>query len=91
MVPPSGHSLGVAEPCLPCSQACGLEDRELGRSWPGQRKEEEVRWTLRVTRRLWGLEGMLHRWMTLGKLIHQSLSFPICAMVLILTSYELNV
>ena len=41
MVPPSEHSLDVAEPCLPGSQACGLEDNEPGRSWPGQRKEEE--------------------------------------------------
>ena len=59
MVPPSEHSLVVAEPCLPGSQACGLEDSELGRSWPEQRKERggarraekgEMGWTLRVTR-----------------------------------------
>ena len=36
---PSEHSLDVAEPHLPSSQACGLEDSELGRSWPGQKKE----------------------------------------------------
>ena len=62
MVTPSEHRLDVAEPCLPSSQACGLEDRELGRSWLGQRKEEEVQEgqrrrklvgkTLRVTRKL---------------------------------------
>jgi len=54
MVPQRHHSLDVAEPCLPISQACGLEDKEPGRSWPGQRKEgggagrtgkEEGRWT----------------------------------------------
>ena len=59
MVPPSEHSLDVAEPCLPSSQACGVEDGEPGRSWPEQRKEGrgarraekgEMRWTLRVTR-----------------------------------------
>ena len=42
VVPPSEHSLGVAEPCLPHSQACGLEDREPGRSRSGERKEEEA-------------------------------------------------
>ena len=42
MVPQSEHSLNVAEPCLPSSQACRLEVSELGRSRPGQRKEEEV-------------------------------------------------
>ena len=56
MVPPSEQGLDVAEPCLPSSQACGLEDCEPGRSWPGQRKEEELRWMLRVTGRLWGVE-----------------------------------
>ena len=39
MMPPSEHSLDVAESCLPRSQACGLEDSELGKSQPGQRKE----------------------------------------------------
>ena len=39
MVPPSEHRLDVAELCLPGSQVCGLEDKEPGRSWPGQRKE----------------------------------------------------
>ena len=39
MVPPSKHSLNVAEPCLPSSQACELEDSEPGNSRPGQRKE----------------------------------------------------
>ena len=41
VVSPSEYSLDVAEPCLPSSQTCGLEDREPGRSWSGQRKEEE--------------------------------------------------
>ena len=58
MVPPSEHSLDVAEPCRPSSQVCGLEDWELGRSWPGQRKEEEVRRTLNY-REGWGLEEIL--------------------------------
>ena len=42
MVPPSEHSLDVAEPCLPSSLACGLEDSEPGRSRPEKegRKEE---------------------------------------------------
>ena len=30
IVPPSEHSLDVAEPCLPSSQTCGLEDSEPG-------------------------------------------------------------
>ena len=38
----SEHSLDEAEPCLPSSQACGLEDSEPGRSWLRQRKEEDV-------------------------------------------------
>ena len=38
----SEHSLDEAEPCLPSSQACGLEDSEPGRSWLRQRKEEGV-------------------------------------------------
>ena len=52
MVPPSEHSLDVAEPCLPSSQACGLEDSEP------ERKEKEVRWTLGY-RETWGLEQIL--------------------------------
>ena len=39
MVPLSEHSLDVAEPCLPSSQVCGLEDGEPGRSRSGQKKE----------------------------------------------------
>ena len=76
MVPPSEPSLDVAEPCLPSSQACGLEDSEPGRSWPGQRKEgggagrteKEGRWTLRVTRSLWGVEET-------GKLLYRASVF----------------
>ena len=70
MVPPSEHSLDVAEPCLPSSQACGLEDGDLGRIWLGQRKVEEMQEgqrrrklvgkTLRVTRKLWLCEGTCH-------------------------------
>ena len=100
MVPPVRAPSGCGW-TLPAQQP-GMR---TGRQWAGKvktrteeggggvRRAEKVegRWTLRVTRRLWGLEGMLHRWMTLGKLIYQSLSFPIWAMVLILTSYELNV
>ena len=77
MVPPSEPSLDVAEPCLPSSQACRLEDSEPGRSWPGQRKEgggarrtekEEGRRTLRVTRSLWGVEET-------GKLLYRASVF----------------
>lgn len=35
MVPPSQHSLDVAEPCLPGSQACELEDGEPGKVMAG--------------------------------------------------------
>ena len=39
MVPQRDHSLDMAEPCLPSSQVCGLEDGEPGRSRSGQKKE----------------------------------------------------
>ena len=58
MVPPSEHSLDMAESCLPSSQVCGLEDSEPERSWPGQRKKKEVRWILGYRER-WGLEEIL--------------------------------
>ena len=98
MVPPSEHSMDVAEPCLPGSQACGLEDSEPGRSWPGQRKEEEV---LEGQRRRRGdghqsyQEAVGPGGDTLeldgpGQVIHQSFSFLICAMGLIPDLCQLN-
>lgn len=39
MVPPSEHSLDVAEPCLPSSQVCGSKTVSQ-KNRPGQRKGE---------------------------------------------------
>ena len=77
MVPPLEYSLDVAEPCLPSSQTCGLEDREPGRSWSGQRKEEEVPEGPEVPEgrgeRLWEIP---QSWMNLGKLLTRALVSP---------------
>lgn len=77
MVPLSEYNLDVAEPYLPSSQTCGLEDGEPGRSWSGQRKEEEVpegqrRWRVEIVGDPSELDEP-------GQVTHQSLSFPICA------------
>jgi len=69
MVPPSDHSLDVAEPCLPqqpgmwtgrqCARKVEVRTEEGG-GGVRRAEKEEGRWTLRVTRRLWGLEETLH-------------------------------
>ena len=98
MVPPSEHSLDVAELCLPGSQACGLEDSEPRKSWPGQRKEEEVPEGQRRRRgdghqsykEAVGPGGDTLELHDPGQVIHQSFSFLVCAMGLIPDLCQLN-
>ena len=98
MVPPSEHSLDVAELCLPGSQACGLEDSEPRKSWPGQRKEEEVPEGQRRRRgdghqsykEAVGPGGDTLELHDPGQVFHQSFSFFICAMGLIPDLCQLN-